>query len=66
MKLPRYILLTVTNPKGVEVKIERKELVTCKDCIHWDNVDNEYCCRLDVLGMESDDFCSLGKRREDE
>ena len=40
-------------------------VVRCKDCKYWDNVYNEYCWRLDVLGLTTDDFCSLGERREE-
>lgn len=71
MKLPRYILLTVTSPNGVEVKIERKELVTCKDCIHskdTDYQDTYFCTRRthaqDFL-VHGLDYCSYGERKEE-
>ena len=68
MKLPRYILVTVTNPKGVEVKIDAKELVMCKDCIHkyerpmfrWNEA---YCtCGFTDERYNPNGFCYHGER----
>ena len=51
-----------------------KRFVLCKDCkhykpqrtsAHWDNV-TLYCCRVVVVKVGQDDFCSYGERKDNE
>lgn len=45
------------------------EIVTCKDCIHWDkySVTRDplyHYCNMDDFNTKEDYFCALGKRKE--
>lgn len=47
--------------------IDNYEIVRCKDCIHWYRECGENkCLELADIPLEPNDFCSHGKRREDE
>ena len=55
----------IKKKEALKAYKEQMEIVRCKDCKHWDNIYNDYCYRLNVLGMKTDDFCSLGERAEE-
>lgn len=48
------------------------EVVRCKDCEHYKpqpkykNGETKYCCRSAYVRVNADDYCSYGKRKEDE
>lgn len=45
------------------------EVVRCKDCVYFEMDDDGFCYCLDSTGFDSkdlDDFCSDGKRREEQ
>ena len=47
--------------------ILKGELIRCKDCKHW--AMHSWCSRLapfDKVYMGDNDYCSKGKRREDD
>lgn len=57
----------------VEVNIiasEPEELIKCKDCerVRFDYHDKQYPCFCDkwLQGVKYNDYCSYGKRREDD
>lgn len=56
----------IKKKEALKAYKEQMEIVTCKDCKHWDNIYNGYCYRLNALGMKPNDFCSLGERRKNE
>lgn len=55
----------VFNPKI------KGELIRCKDCVCWDTswkptraIEGAYWCSNNDIYTESDDYCSLAKRKE--
>ena len=48
-----------------------REVVRCKDCVCWDTswkptraIEGAYWCSNNDIYTESDDYCSLGERKE--
>ena len=47
------------------------QVIRCKDCVSWDTswkptraIEGEYWCSNNDIYTESDDYCSLGERKE--
>ena len=52
------------NPHTIEVHGKTyTQVVHCKDCKWWDGLES-FCNNLELVGIEFDDFCSLGEERE--
>ena len=71
MKLPNDEIVHYKSNDGVNVIIERTELVRCKDC-KWceerrtaNYLPFYYCLRIDS-SVKDDDYCSYGERKDDE
>lgn len=45
-------------------KADFVEVVRCKDCERVNKYKDRYFCSADNYEMDSDDFCSCGKREE--
>lgn len=61
------------NAKAVRVTIEKApaadvvEVVRCKDCKYWRQVNEErFACWLLGFEMDYDEYCSYGKRKDNE
>lgn len=53
----------------VKPEAERIDLVRCKDCIHYMEINQPYpqmYCKKHNLDPRGDDYCSYGERRTDE
>ena len=50
-----------------EVSIEKRDLVICKNCKHFNAyyVNHDGMCMCSGEFMDNDDYCSLGERRDD-
>lgn len=50
-----------------EQNIDTVEVVRCKDCKHlYNDADTGKACEFTNMGMEPNDFCSYGERRDNE
>ena len=60
MKVPSF---SADYPKA---PIYVADLVRCKECKHWRNIDAEKIPTASIAcgNMHADDFCSYGERRE--
>ena len=69
MKLPNDEIVHYKSNDGVNVIIERTELVRCKDCKHHedflsDDGDKVLCWVHDVdIVMAKNDYCSYGEKK---
>lgn len=69
MSIP--ILVDWESIKDYLAKSDIVEVVRCKDCVCWDTswkptraIEGAYWCSNNDIYMESDDYCSLAKRKE--
>lgn len=75
---PLFLGTNTQFKDGVIDLVERQptadvvEVVRCKDCEHYKpqpkykNSETKYCCRSAYVRVNADDYCSYGKRKEDE
>lgn len=59
---PTKCVATIRFDEDKMREIVDDAIVRCKDC-KWHG--DRYCNNFNVIGFESDDFCSLAERRED-
>lgn len=64
-KLTVPILVRWEEIKDMLAKSDIVEVVRCRNCRFFDNTtDFTYCKRVAWVGMDEDDYCSFGERRE--
>lgn len=68
MKLPSGWIFILKMKNMITIEVEQKELITCKDCKHWNNAptsDGYNSCEKDALIRHESFFCASGKLRGD-
>lgn len=72
-ELEKFVQLKTTlRPAFVDVLLNAEEVVRCKDCWYSSVIPEEmqhvgeYLCDFWCAEMHEDDYCSCGKRREND
>lgn len=69
MKLPSgWIYRPIVDRKGINITLERTDLVLCKDCRYFRTGSRDFSnrCRLhDEICPDSDWFCADGEEEEE-
>lgn len=67
-QVARDIATIIENEMDMRVMLSQPEIVRCKDCKHYDEVNQPYpqmYCRKHSIDTSDQDFCSRAERKDD-